>query len=138
MPVTQQLVDAAISQALERFQSGYAGAAALLTDDGEILTSVFFESLNDSTHLCHEVGAICEAYRRNLNVVASVCVSRETEDHDFIILTACGVCQERLSTWGRDLHVGVPCPDNNSKWVSKTLREIQPFYWRDIFDNSSS
>ena len=137
MPVTQQLVDAAISQALERFPSGYAGAAALLTEDGNILTSVCFESLNDATHLCHEVGAICEAYRRNLKVIASVCVSRESEDSNFIILTACGVCQERLSNWGRDLHVGVPHPDNSSKWVSRTLRELQPFYWRDVFDSPS-
>ncbi len=134
MPVTQQLVDAAISQALERFPRGDAGGAALLVDSGEILTSVCFESLNDSTHLCHEVGAICEAFRRNLTVVASVCVSRRSDDAAFVVLTACGVCQERLSNWGRDVHVGVPHPDDRSKWVSRSLREIQPYYWRDVFE----
>lgn len=133
MAVTQELVDAAITQAVARFPSGYAGAAALQTDNGEIITSIFFDSLNDATHLCHEVGAICEAYRRGSNVVASVCVSRETENNEFVILSACGVCQERLFTWGKDVCVAVPHPDNPQRWVSRTLSELQPYYWRDVF-----
>jgi len=136
MAVTQELVDAAEKQARKRFPKGWAGAAAILTECGEILTSVCFDSLNEATHLCHEVGAICEANRRGLNIVATVCVSRESDEKPFAILTPCGVCQERLATWGLDVHAAVPLAKDCSKWASKSLREIQPYYWRKIYDQT--
>ena len=40
MKLDQKLVNAAIHQALTRFPSGYAGAGAVYTEDGQILTSV--------------------------------------------------------------------------------------------------
>ena len=57
MKVDQTLVDAAITQALQRFPTGYAGAAAVYTKTGRIITSVCFESPNVSVDLCHEAGA---------------------------------------------------------------------------------
>ena len=137
MEISGQLVDAAIEQAEVRFPTGYAGAGALQLDTGEIITSVFFDSENDATHLCHEAGAICEAYRRDGRVVASVCVSRESENDPFTILTACGVCQERLFTWGKKVCVAVPHPDDPTKWISRTLEELQPYYWKSILDEGA-
>ena len=78
MKIDQNLIDAAIVQALLRFPQGYAGAAALYTSDGSILTSVCFDSPNEMVNLCHETGAICEANRLGLQVTASVCVPRST------------------------------------------------------------
>ena len=108
MRLDQKLIESAIEQAKLRFPTGNAGAAALYTSDGDILTSVCFESANESANLCHETGAICEAYRRNCTVTASVCVSREAPEEPFVILTPCGIRQERLATWGLDLEVAVP------------------------------
>lgn len=130
MPLDQTLVDAAIAQAISRFPTGCAGAAALLTRDGRILTSVCLDTPNTSVDLCHETGAICEAYRLDLQVIASVCVSRLTENHPFIIFTPCGLCQERLAIWGLDVEVAVPSAESPEKWQMKTLREVQPYYWR--------
>jgi cytidine deaminase len=130
MHLDQQLVDAAIEQALSRFPTGYAGAAALATAEGRVITSVCFDSPNEVVDLCHETGAICEANRLNLQVTASVCVSRSSPKDPFVILTPCGVCQERLAKWGLDVEVAIPSPEDPSKWQSKRLREVQPFYWR--------
>ena len=74
MPIDQTLVNAAIEQALARFPSGYAGAAAIRTHTGQILTSVYFDAPNAGASLCHEAGAFCEANRLDVRVVASVCV----------------------------------------------------------------
>lgn len=133
MKLDQKLVDAAIHQALTRFPSGYAGAGAVYTEDGQILTSVCFDTHNEIANLCHETGAYCEVNRLNLRVTASVCVSRSTPEDEFIILTPCGICQERLALWGRTVEVAVP--DNHSHWKAKTLDQVQPHYWANILDD---
>ena len=130
MQVDQKLVDAAIRQALERWPNEEAGAAAAYTADGRALRSVYVETPNSVVNLCHETGAICEAHRLNIALVASVCVSRESRDAPFLILTPCGVCQERLAHWGGDVQVGVPQQGDPTAWVSLPLREVTPFYWR--------
>lgn len=134
MKLDQELVDAAINQALARFPTGYAGAAAVYTEDGQILTSVCFDTHNEIANLCHETGAYCEANRLNLRVTASVCVSRSTPEDKFIILTPCGICQERLAIWGRSVEVAVPDPSNPSHWLTKTLGQVQPYYWGNVIE----
>lgn len=129
MRLDQTLVDAAIQQALTRFPTGYAGAAAILTDTGKILTSVCFDPPNSGAALCHETGAYCEANRLGVRVVATVCVSRSEPDKPFLILAPCGICQERLALWGSDVEVAVAVPGKPGKWQSKRLGELQPHYW---------
>lgn len=73
MKLDQKLVDSAIAQALSRFPSGYAGAAAVYRECGQILTCFCFDTHNEIANLCHETGAYCEANRQNLKVTASVC-----------------------------------------------------------------
>ena len=130
MPLDQSLVDAAIQQALARFPSGYAGAAAVRRETGQILTSVCFDPPNSGAGLCHEAGAYCEANRLGARVVASVCVSRSEPSRPFLILAPCGICQERLALWGLDVEVAVAVPGQPSVWESKLLSELQPQYWR--------
>lgn len=131
MLLTQTLVDAALRQAEERFPSGYAGAAAVETNTGRIITSVCFDAPNEGVSLCHEAGAFCEANRLGERVIASVCVSRSTPDRPFLILTPCGVCQERLALWGPDVEVAVAVPGKPGEWQSKRLSEVNPHYWLD-------
>lgn len=130
MPLDQSLVDAAIQQALTRFPSGYAGAAAVRTETGQILTSVCFDPPNSGASLCHETGAFCEANRLGVRVVASVCVSRSEPGRPFLILAPCGICQERLAFWGFDVEVAVAVPGAPGQWQAKRLAELQPHYWR--------
>jgi cytidine deaminase len=132
--VDDQLVQAAIQQALERFPKGWSGAAAMYTEAGRILTSVYVDAPNESACLCHETGAICEAHRLNESVCASVCVSRESEAEPFVILTPCGICQERLAYWGLDVEVGVPDKTDPAQFYSLKLREVQPYYWHQVYE----
>ena len=132
MHLDQALVDAALQQALQRFPSGYAGAAAVRTNTGRVITSVSFDAPNDAVSLCHEAGAFCEANRLGEKVVASVCVSRSQPDRPFLILPPCGICQERLALWGPEVEVAVSVPGKPGEWHSKFLREVNPHYWLDL------
>jgi cytidine deaminase len=131
MALSQLLVDAALRQAIERFPTGYAGAAAVETNTGRIITSVCFDAPNEAVSLCHEAGAFCETNRLGEQVVASVCVSRSSPDRPFLVLPPCGICQERLALWGPDVEVAVSVPGKPGAWQSKRLHEVNPHYWLD-------
>lgn len=112
MDIEQKLYQAAIELIEERYPSGWGGAAAMLTEDGQILTSVSPEVINASTELCIETGAILEAHKLNKKVTHSICVVREDENAEFMILSPCDVCQERLFYWGGDVKAAVTNPDS--------------------------
>lgn len=100
MKLDQALVDAAIDLLERRFPMAEGIAAAMYTDDGQILTSVVFQPEWGGGGLCAETGAICEAVKLEKRITASVCVSRLSGDSPIVILTPCGICQERLFHWG--------------------------------------
>ncbi len=127
--IEQKLYQAATELIEKRYPTGWGGAAAMYTNDGEILTSVAPEVINDSTELCIETGAILEAHKLNTKVTYSICVVREDEKEEFKILTPCGICQERLFYWGRDVKVAVSTSDKDKKLQFKSLEEVQPFHW---------
>lgn len=133
MGVDERLVQAAVELIVRRFEPGvWRGAAAMYTFEGSLLTSTFVSPPNASADLCYETGAICEAHKLGERVTASVCVVLDPAGERFI-LTPCGICQERLFAFGPDVEVGVPDPDDPSRWLSKALRETQPYYWRKVF-----
>ncbi|KRG11925.1 cytidine deaminase [Virgibacillus soli] len=127
MDIEQKLYQAAIDLIERRYSSGWGGAAAMYTEDGQILTSVAPDVINASTELCIETGAILEAHKLNTKITHSICVVREDKNEKFIVLTPCGVCQERLFYWGESVKAAVTNP--NGKLEFKTLKEIQPFHW---------
>ncbi|GER90689.1 cytidine deaminase [Dictyobacter vulcani] len=134
MHLDQRLVDAAIALMNKRFPKNEdSGAAALYTADGNILTSVSPDIPNGAAALCHETGAICEAYKLEQKVIASVCVYRAANSEAILILAPCGICQERLFMWGPDVEVAVADPLDASKWIAKKLSEVQPYYWCKVF-----
>lgn len=134
MTVDQKLYDAAVELAVARYPTGWSGAAAMYTTDSRILTSVYVETPNSGGELCMETGCICEAHKLDIPITASICVSREAKNEPFIILSPCGICQERLAFWGGDVHVAVPQSGDPTKWQSKPLRDVQPYYWRKAFE----
>ena len=68
-----------------------------------------------------------------LTITASACVARAPRSDDILVLTPCGICQERLFHWGDQVEVAVPDPADPTRWMTKTLREIQPYYWVNVF-----
>ncbi len=127
MSIENELYNSARELAEKRYPVGWGGAAAIRTESGKILTSVPPDVKNDSLNLCIEVGAFLEAHKINERVTHSLCISRESESEDFIILTPCGICQERLTHWGGEVLAAVTNPEN--KLIFKTIRELQPYHW---------
>ncbi|GGK08433.1 cytidine deaminase [Lentibacillus kapialis] len=132
MHVEQKLYHAAINLVRSRYPSGWGGAAAMYTENGQILTSVSPDVINASTELCIETGAILEAHKLNKKITHSLCVVRDDENSKFKVLTPCGVCQERLYYWGSDVKAGITSEDKNLTF--KTLEEIQPYHWTKAYD----
>ena len=133
MGVDQRLVDAAIAFIDRRFRGrADKGASAMYTADGDILLSTAIAVVNDSVSLCHEAGAMCEAYARDKHIAATVCVHKD-ERSRYLILPPCGVCQERLWYWGGDVDVAVPLASDNTQWESIKLQALCPHYWRTPF-----
>jgi cytidine deaminase len=130
LSIETDLYHAAVELAEARYPKGWGGAAAVRTVSGKILTSVPPDTQNDSLSLCVEVGAYLEAHKLNEAVTHSICVSRETEKSDFMILTPCGICQERLVYWGGDVLAAVTNPEN--RLIFKTIRELQPYHWSTV------
>ena len=130
MKLDQALVDAATDFLNKRFSKSdeWVGAAAMYSEDGQIFISTAPDGINESASLCHETGAICDAYKENKRITASVCISRDDEGIVHI-LTPCGVCQERLMFWGDTVEVAVPKGNDSTMWETKTLAEVQPYYW---------
>ncbi|WP_148359017.1 cytidine deaminase [Peribacillus simplex] len=129
MNIEQKLYQAAKELIKKRYPTGWGGAAAMYTNNGEILTSVSPEVINASTELCIETGAILEAHKFNTKITHSICVVRDDENQEFKVLTPCGVCQERLFYWGRDVKVAVTNSNDEKQLLFKTLEEVQPYHW---------
>jgi cytidine deaminase len=127
----QQLVAAAIDHAASQGADDERGAAALLLEDGRVLTSTSPPFLNAAVNVCHEMGAILQAWNEQRRVVASVCVVEK--DGDMIVLTPCGVCQEQLRLWGPDVQVAVG--DGGTDWQFVMLGSLQPHWWGAIFED---
>ncbi|GAA1952268.1 cytidine deaminase [Kitasatospora viridis] len=134
MAVDQQLVEAATALARTRSDGqDWSGAAALRLDDGTVLTSIAPHFPNNAVQLCHETGAICEAFKLGRRVVASVCVTAADGDRGYWVLAPCGVCQERLLAHGPDVEVGVPVPADPRRWRTLRLRDLQPHWFARVF-----
>ena len=130
--IHDSLYGAALGYLNQRFPGGSTeGAAAMYTDKGNILISTSPDCLNDGVSLCHETGALCEAYKLDELVTASMCITIDGRG-GILILSPCGICQERLFLYGGHVSVAVPCDEDCTKWVSRMLTELQPYYWRDV------
>lgn len=92
------------------------------------------QKIGKAAGVCMETGAMCEAQKYNLKVTHSLCISRENEKEAPKILTACGICQERLWYWGNQVKVAVTNADN--KIIFKSLKELSDFYWGEAFEES--
>ena len=134
MNMEQELYQTAIDLIKKRYPSGWGGAAAMCTEDGQILTSVAPDVINASTELCMETGAILEAHKLHTKITHTICVVREDENADFTVLTPCGVCQERLFYWGENVKAAVT--NSNGTLDYRTLKEIQPYHWYKAYEDS--
>lgn len=135
MQLDQRLVEAARTLLEHRFPGEEGIAAAVYTEAGEVLTGVVFDPEWGGGGLCAETGALLEAVKLNKRVTASVCVSRRSGSDPVVVLTPCGICQERLFHWGGEVEVAVPDPADPTLWQAKTLDQVQPYHWVRVFED---
>lgn len=134
MNIEQQLYMTAKALIEQRYPTGWGGAAAVALDDGTILTSVAPEVENDALSLCMEVGALLEANKLSKNVTHSLCLYREDEISELVILSPCGICQERLMTWGREVRVAITTSSNTLQFLP--LEQLTPHHWSQVNDKT--
>lgn len=132
MNIEAQLLESAKKLINSRYPCGWGGAAAVHTESGRILTSVAPEIKLESLGLCIEVGAYLEAHKLNDAVTHSLCISRQDENSEFIILSPCGVCRERLIHWGGDVMTAINTTSNELTF--KPIRELLPDHWSIAFN----
>ena len=133
----RETVDACRLLIDERFPDGESdGAAAMLLDDGTIVTGTAPEDMNAAVQVCHETEPYLAAFRRDRKIVASVCLHREKGS--ILVLSPCGVCRERLAAHGPDLLVAVPEPEDPGRVAWKRLSALLPSYWATVFDDVPS
>ena len=134
MPVDQELYDSAIALIETRLAgSSWRTAAAIRLDDGSVLAGIALANFSSAAGLCAEVGPLAEAYTRDRDVVASICVNRSDDRTNDVVLAPCGLCQERLALWGPDVEVGVADDTAETGWSSRRLAELMPYYWVTAF-----
>lgn len=130
MSIENEMFEKAVNFLEERYGKDKAGGVAVLRiDNGEYLISIWPECDNSSADLCAETGAICEAHKLNVKVTHSLCVCRQKDNEPYEVLSPCGICQERLFYWGKDVKCAISTKDN--RIIFKTLGELQPYYWLD-------
>lgn len=130
------MYDRAIAFLDKRFPTDWGGCAIMYTEDKQFLISTALESFNAAACLCMETGAMCEAQKYNLKVTHSLCLSRENENETPKILTACGICRERLRYWGDGVKIAISNPEN--KVIFKTLKQLDPCYWGNVFEDKGA
>ncbi len=127
MQIEQALYQSVVDFVKIRYPVGWGGAAAVRTASGKVLISVAPDTKNDALALCMEVGAFLEAHKLNEIVTHSICVCRDDEHSELLILSPCGVCQERLVHWGGEVKAAISTVENTL--VFKTIRELMPYHW---------
>ena len=114
MSIEKEMFHKALNFLNERYGENKAGGVAVLRiETGEYLTSVWDEERNSSAYLCAETGAICEAHKLNKKVTHSLCLCRQEDNQPYEILSPCGICQERLYYWGKDVKCAISTKDNS-------------------------
>jgi cytidine deaminase len=117
----------------DRFHDNHdRGAAAMLLDDGTILTGTAPDAINPSVEVCHEVEPYCAAFRLGRSILASVCLHREPSGRT-VVLSPCGVCRERLAVHGPNVLVATASVKDPTVVVWKPLKEVLPDYWMMAF-----
>jgi cytidine deaminase len=113
------------------------GAAAMLLDDGTMLTGTAPVAINPAVQVCHEIEPFCGAYRLGRRITASVCLHRHPGGRT-VVLSPCGVCRERLAEHGPDVLVAVADPLDACIAIWKPLKDVLPDYWMTAFPDEIS
>ncbi|MCT4388781.1 MULTISPECIES: cytidine deaminase [Leuconostoc] len=129
---TSKLFDS-ISKTIDKhYPEGWGGAAGVLLENGDILTSISPEFPNAASSVCMELGSYIQAATLDQKITHTLCLVRENEHDSLTVLTPCGICQERLNFWGNTTQCGIEIlPNGEIHYIS--LADLQPFHWSRVY-----
>ena len=118
---------------IKRFPKEWGGVTAAITDKNRILTSIAPSTYNAGVELCIETGTILEAFKYDEKITHIITIARDDENAEIKILSPCGVCQERLSYFGKEVRCAITNKENSLEF--RTLEELMPHYWGRAYDD---
>ncbi|MGR8827508.1 cytidine deaminase [Leuconostoc citreum] len=128
-----QLLFEKVKHTLENhYPKGWGGAAGVILEDGEILTSISPEFENAASSVCMELGSYLQAATLDKKITHNLCLARESEHEKLFVLTPCGICQERLIFWGNTVECGVELLKNHAVHYVP-LSALQPYHWSKVY-----
>ena len=99
--------------------SGFRVGAALLTEDGEVITGANIEIASYSPTLCAERNAIFTAVHKGARNIRKMAVTADAKD-----TFPCGVCRQVMREFGKDMEIIVA--NSVDDYRVFTLEELLP------------
>ncbi len=127
-----KLYDFANEKMVEMYPDGWGCCCAVYTDKGNIYYSKYFDGISESVALCFETGAILEVYNKDEKITHSVSLIRNEDSDKVNVVVPCGVCQERLFTYGEDVNIAYT-DDGSDELKVATLKELNPHHWFNLY-----
>lgn len=109
---------------IKRFPKEWGGVTAAFTDKNRILTSIAPSIHNPSVELCIETGTILEAFKYDEKITHIVTIVRDDENSEIKILSPCGVCQERLSYFGKEVRCAITNKENTLEFRTGLSKKV--------------
>lgn len=129
---TGKLFDTVSKTIDKHYPKGCGGAAGVLLENGDILTSISPEFPNTASSVCMELGSYIQAATLGQKITHTLCLVRENEHDSLTVLTPCGICQERLNFWGNTIQCGIGILKNGEVQYMP-LADLQPFHWSRVY-----
>ncbi|KXN71743.1 cytidine deaminase [Conidiobolus coronatus NRRL 28638] len=124
--ITQQTLDELIKTSLNIRANSYSPyskfrvGAALLTEEGEIITGVNVENASLGGTICAERTAFCKAISEGKSKFVAIAVSGDTSDH----LSPCGICRQFMYEFNPNLLCYML--NDKGEYKVKTLGDLLP------------
>lgn len=109
----------AMDHAYPRYSDFFVGAA-LLMDDGQVITGGNIENASFGATICAERSAISTAMGQGYTSIRAVAVSNKTTTK----ITPCGICRQVIFEFGKD--IPVICSNEAGEYVIYSSAELLP------------
>lgn len=123
----QELIDRAVAVMPKAYApySGFHVGAALLCDNGDIITGINVENASFPVGNCAERTAIGAAVTQGHRSFVAIAIATATDEPTM----PCGLCRQTLAEFGLDLQV-ICYALNTSQLVETSLGELLPYAYQ--------
>ena len=118
----QELLTAAANARLRAYTpySNFKVGAALLTEDGQVITGCNVENASYGLSICAERTAICKAVAAGIDAFQAIVVAADP------LATPCGACRQFIVEFGKHIEVVSASPSDLSQFRRWKITELLP------------